>query len=563
MTTPRDLLTKAAAMGLTARVRWRLRQSGAGHGEQRAAFAQLLPKLAATSGGRAAGLEAGMNYEKFRRRVPLRTHEDFAPDIERMKRGEPDVLWPGHCTYFAVSSGTTAGRTKYLPVTRELLTHFRRAGLDSLVYYTARTGRTDVFLGRHLFLGGSSALTPLPERVGPEPAYAGDLSGITARDLPRWAEKVLYEPGREIAEMSDWPAKVAAIAERTWSRDITLLAGIPSWVLVLAEALRYRAIRAGRTIRHLEELWPHLQCFVHGGVPVGPFVRELRAALGPTVNFHEVYPASEGFIATQDTESAAGLRLMTRVGLFYEFLPLAQYDEAARGNLGAAAVPLEGVKPGVDYVLLLTTPAGLCRYVIGDVVRFVATSVPRLVYAGRTRLQLSAFGEHVIEKELTEALQTVGQRRGWIVANFHVAPVFVDSTEGARRGRHEWWIELKPAAGPDADGGAIATELDRELALRNEDYEAKRQGGGLEAPRLQFVPPGTFERWMRDHGKWGGQNKMPRCRSDRTVADALQTLVADPGSRTCPTGTCRLGKTVLDGAPCGRRPARVSQVLAT
>jgi hypothetical protein len=300
-------------------------------------------------------------------------------------------------------------------------------------------------------------------------------------------------------------------------------------VLVLAEALRYRAVRAGRTIRHLQELWPNLQCFVHGGVPIGPFAGELRGALGPTVNFHEVYPASEGFIATQDAESSAGLRLMTGVGLFYEFLPLAQYDEATRGNLGAAALPLEGVQRGVDYVLLLTTPAGLCRYVIGDVVRFVSTNVPRLVYVGRTRLQLSAFGEHVIERELTEALQAVGQRRGWTVANFHVAPVFVDSAAGTLRGRHEWWIELKHSSGPDAEDEAIAAELDRELALRNEDYEAKRQGGGLELPRLRLVAPGTFEQWMRAHGKWGGQSKMPRCRSDRTVADALQALAA--GSR--------------------------------
>jgi hypothetical protein len=529
MTTPRDWLTKTAAAGLTARVRQRLRRSGAGHREQQEAFAQLLPRLAATTGGHTAGLEAGMDYERFRRRVPLRTYEDFAPDIERMKWGEPDVLWPGRCPYFAVSSGTTAGRTKFLPVTPELLTHFRRAGLDSLLYYTARTGRTDVFLGRHLFLGGSSALTPVPERGGGEPAYAGDLSGITARDMPRWAEKVLYEPGREIAQISDWPAKVAAIAERTWSRDITLLAGIPSWVLVLAEALRCRAGCAGRTIRHLQQLWPNLQCLVHGGVPVGPFVDELRTALGPTVNFHEVYPASEGFIATQDAESAAGLRLMTGVGLFFEFLPLARYDEAARGSLGAAAVPLEGVQPGVDYVLLLTTPAGLCRYVIGDVVRFGSTDVPRLVYAGRTRLQLSAFGEHVIEKELTDALQMVGGRRGWSVANFHVAPVFVDSAAGTRRGRHEWWIELKAAADSGGEDEAVAAELDRELALRNEDYEAKRQGGGLEPPQVQFVPPGTFEQWMREHGKWGGQSKMPRCRSDRKVADALAALAAAPG----------------------------------
>jgi len=185
MTTPRDWLTQAAAAGLTARVRWRLRQSRAGHGEQHAAFAQLLPRLAATTSGDTAGLEAGMNYEQFRRRVPLRTYEDFAPDIERMKRGEPDVLWPGRCPYFAVSSGTTAGRTKYLPVTPELLTHFRHAGLDSLFYYTARTGRTDVFRGRHLFLGGSAALQQSLAAVGLTLAdYRNELrAGLLAERL--------------------------------------------------------------------------------------------------------------------------------------------------------------------------------------------------------------------------------------------------------------------------------------------------------------------------------------------------------------------------------------------
>jgi hypothetical protein len=452
--------------------------------------------------------------------VAPRTYEDLSPAVERMKRGEAGVLWPGPCAYYAVSSGTTAGRTKYLPVTDALLAHFRQAGLDSLLYYTARTGHAGVFRGRHLFLGGSTALTRLPESK-PFRAYAGDLSGITALNLPPSVEKHLYEPGAAVAQIADWPAKIAAIAERTHRLDITMLAGIPSWTLILAEALRARAARGGSRPASLQALWPRFECFVHGGVPLGPFEDELRAALGPTVKFHEVYPASEGFIAAQDAEARDGLRLMTDVGLFYEFLPMDCFDEARLAQLGARAVPLAGVQAGVDYALLLTTPGGLCRYVIGDIVRFTSTQPPRLHYVGRTRLQLSAFGEHVIEKELTDALIAVCQRQGWTIVNFHVAPIFANPMLGVNRGRHEWWIELKPGTIATPIGPPMGAALDAELQRLNDDYEAKRKGGGLDPPVVRLVMPGLFEHWMRHQGKWGGQNKMPRCRSDRQVADQL------------------------------------------
>jgi hypothetical protein len=459
-----------------------------------------------------------MPYADFQSAVAPRTYEDFAPWIERMKRGEADVLWPGRCAYFAVSSGTTAGRTKYLPITIEMLAHFRRAGLDSLCYYTRRTGHTRVFRGRHLFLGGSTALAPLDDEQ-PARAWGGDLSGITALHLPRWVERHLYEPGREIAQMENWPEKLRAIAARTQRRDITLVAGIPSWLLILAGEMR-RLADCGP----LTAIWPRLECLVHGGVPLGPFADELRAAFGPAVNFHEVYPASEGFIAAQDAEPEAGLRLIADAGIFYEFLPVRHFHEAGLSRLGAHAVPLAGVKCGVDYVLLMTTPAGLCRYVIGDVVRFVSTEPPRLVYVGRTRLQLSAFGEHVIEKELTDTLTAVATGRGLTVVNFHVAPRFAGPEPADSRGRHEWWIELKPAAGGPLEAEMVAANLDAEMQERNDDYRAKRQGGGLAVPLVRFVAAGTFERWMRAHGKWGGQNKMPRCRSDRAIADELAEM---------------------------------------
>lgn len=503
---------------MSAATGWRLRRSGSALHEQSKVFQRLAARLSRTSYWRAAGLEPAMHYRSFQSRLATHSYEHLAPAVDRMKRGEADVLWPGRCAHFAVSSGTTAGRTKYLPITAGMLDHFRQTGLDSLLYYAARTGRASVFRGRHLFLGGSTALTPLAE-AEPLRAYAGDLSGITALNLPAWVEKHLYEPGTEIAQIADWPAKLAAIVRRTASLDITLLAGIPSWVLILAAALRSHAAHGGRSIENVQDLWPNFECLVHGGVPLGPFRSELRAALGPTVNFHEVYPASEGFIAAQDADAGHGLRLMTNAGIFYEFIPMTGFDDTRLEQLGPLALPLTDVKVGVDYALVMTTPGGLARYIIGDIVRFVSTEPPRLIYVGRTKLQLSAFGEHVIEKEVTDALLAVCQRHGNTIANFHVAPIFADSRTGQKRGCHEWWIELHAGFTPAPT--QLALELDVELQRLNDDYEAKRRGGGLEPPVVHLVPRGTFEQWQRRQGKWGGQHKMPRCRSDREIADAL------------------------------------------
>jgi GH3 auxin-responsive promoter len=520
MPVPPKFLVNVGASILTARTRSRLqnKKSGAVPAQEKT-FRQLADTFAQTLLWREHGMETGIDYKKFRERIPLYPYEDLAPAIERMKHGEADVLWPGPCTFYAISSGTTAGRTKYLPINGPMIAHFRKAGLDSLLYYAARTRRTRVFCGRHLFLGGSTALAPIKE-VQPFAAYAGDLSGISALHLPPWVEKHLYEPGAEIAGMTDWPKKIQAIVARTSPLDITLLAGIPSWILILAEALRARAGGA----QNLQAIWPHLECLVHGGVPLGPFENELRAALGPTVNFHEVYPASEGFIAAQDADSAAGLRLLADAGLFFEFLPLSEFDENRLTILGLQAVPLAGVKPGVDYVLLLSTPAGLCRYIVGDVVRFISAEPPRLIYVGRTKLQLSAFGEHVIEKELTDALLAVCNHHGWTIINFHVAPIFANAATGRKRGQHEWWVELKVPTIETPTGPVMAPELDEELKRLNDDYEAKRNGGGLDSPVVRLVMPGVFERWMRSAGKWGGQNKMPRCRSDREIADQLAEI---------------------------------------
>jgi hypothetical protein len=401
-----------------------------------------------------------------------------------------------------------------------MLRHFKQCGLDSLLWYSARVGRAGVYRGRHLYLGGSTALSPI---AGSEPfeAYSGDLSAIAALNLPPWAEKQFFEPGPEIAQITDWPSKVAAITERTAKADITLLAGIPGWIQLLAEALRAASPRGNARVQHLQGLWPNFECFVHGGVPIAPFQDELRSVLGPTVNFHEVYPAAEAFVAAQDAEAGAGLRLMADAGVFYEFVPMSEFDDESLDDLGRKAVPLSGVAAGVDYALVLTTPSGLARYVIGDIVRFASTEPPRLSYVGRTNLRLGAFGENVIEKEITDSLVSVCRRNGWTIVNFHVAPLVASSTTGRGSGRHEWWVELRPGTTMTPTGPIMAVELDRELMRLNKDYGAMRSRGALDAPFVRLVMPGVFEHWMRFHGKWGCINKMPHCRSDRVIADEL------------------------------------------
>lgn len=510
---------------LTAGAEWRLRQKRRALGAQKRTFAALTGRLATTAFWRDAGIVANMSYDRFQAQVAPRGYAQLEPAIARMRRGEANVLWPGRCAFFAVTAGTTGGPVKSLPVTEEMLGHFRRAGRDSLLYYTVRVKHAAVFRGRHLYLGGSTALTPLAD-AQPHEAYAGDLSGITMLNLPAWVEQHLYEPGAALARLADSPEKLAALVARTRSLDITLLAGLPHWALLVAAALRESAGPGQGRIADLQALWPNFECFIHGGAPIGPFQDELRAALGPTVKFHEVYPASEGFIAAQDVEPGSGLRLMADVGLFYEFIPMADFDASRLEQLGRKVLPLDGVKTGVDYALLLTTPAGLARHVIGDVVRFTSLEPPRLIYVGRTQLKLNAVGENVIEKELTDALVGVCRRNGWSIVNFHVAPIFAHSPTGQNRGRHEWWVELRPGTIITPTGPNLAVELDLALQKLNDRYAARRKTGSLEAPAVRLVMPGVFEHWLRFRHKWGGHYTMPRCSADRLIADELAQITS-------------------------------------
>ncbi|MEO6568710.1 MAG: GH3 auxin-responsive promoter family protein, partial [Opitutaceae bacterium] len=424
---PKSFFTVGARI-LTARTARRLGRKKNDVPAQNRVLHGLVARLATTSFWKGAGLEAGMGYAQFKSRVPVRKYEDFAPAIERMKAGEPNVLWPGQCGCFSVTPRGAASKApepaRFFPVTAEMREHFREAAMESLFYYTARTGNTRVFQGRHLFLNGANPVTPTTAGK-PFETFAGNLR-VAAASLPEAIQKHFYEPGACLPQTSDWESNLDAIIKRTKPLNITLLAGIPSWLVRFADALRSQFGTSGESSFHLQKIWPNLDCVVHGGAPLAPFAEELRRILGPTVNFHEVYSASEAFIAAQDGEARSGLRLMAAAGIFYEFVPLEDFDEGRLANVGNKAVPFEDVRTGVDYAVLITTPGGLCRYIIGDVVRFVSTEPPRLQWIGRAGHQMTTFGERVTEKDLSDALITICQRNTWTIVNFHVAPLVHD-----------------------------------------------------------------------------------------------------------------------------------------
>ncbi len=505
----------------TAATEWKLRQKRAATGQQERTFAQLIAALATTSHWSLAGVERGMDYETFRARVPLQRHEDLAPAIARMVAGEKDVLWPGGCSLFAWTAGTATGEPRLVPMTDALLRHVRLAGYDAALYYTVRVRHAGAFRGRHLLLGSPPVLTPLP---GSSTAMAGELSGLAALTLPGWVDKHLYEPGLAAASEPDFAARIESIARRTQTRDITLVGGLPTWLLQLATAYGAPPAR-GQRAPALQTIWPNLEaCVTTGQLPM-PYLQQLRAACGASVVTHDVYAATEACIAVQDADFRSGLRLIADRGVFYEFLPFADYTAGQLGQLGPRARPLGEVETGVDYVILLTTPGGLARTVLGDVVRFTSLQPPRLHVIGGTELRLAQFGESVSERDVTDAVTQLCERQDWSLVNFHVAPLTgaADLT-GQAVGRHEWWVELKPGTVATPTGPQMAAELDAYLQKSNPTYAARRKAPGFDAPFVRLVMPGVFGHWQRFHGRVGNQAKIPRCRPDRRIADELAQI---------------------------------------
>lgn len=528
MTLAPDFLVKFLANYRVARLRRRLQSPQHAALAQATAFRQLTDGIARTEYGRQHGVTATMPYDSFRTHVPVRATRDFRAWTERMAGGEADVLWPGRCRTFAYTTGTVSGRPQPLPVTGDMLGHFRGALQDALLLFAARVGSVDVFLGRHLHTGASIARTSAGE------SSAGYLDAMAWLALSEWSQKNLYAPTRELARQPEGPAKTASIAERYGpGADVTLVAGTPTALLTLAQAAlaRHAASRA----ETLRGLWPRLECAVHTGALPTMLAEPLRALLGTGVHWHEVYAAAEGIFAAQDQDAGAGLRVLADSGVFFEFLPLHELSPGAGATPnGVACVPLASVQAGVDYALVVTTPGGLCRCLVGDRVRFVSTVPPRLIVTGRTDLQLNLAGEQVAERQLTELLLGVCARSDWELVDFHAAPYQLRSVPRPQ-GCHEWWIELRPGTVRTPTGPLLAVELDAELRQHNPDYHARRTSGALEAPIVRLVMPGTFAEWAQTHPAPGGAAKLSRCRNDRLVADQLAGIARfHPGTTQAP-----------------------------
>ncbi len=444
------------------------------------------------------------SYQDFVNRVPVGDYTAVQDDIERCKSGGQNILWPTPIKWFAMSSGTTSSRSKFIPVSQESLEdcHYA-AAKDLLCMYLNNNPNSKLFKGKGLRLGGSKQLD---KKAG---TSAGDLSSILIDNMPFWAD-YSSTPGNDIALLSDWETKMPAIIKASLPEKVTSLAGVPSWMLVL---LNNTLEVTGKN--HILEVWPDLEVFFHGGVSFDPYVDQYKALLPSNdVKYYESYNASEGFFGIQDSNDHKELLLMLDYGIFYEFIPMKTY-----GTPDEKVIPLDQVVAGENYAIVITTNGGLWRYKIGDTVRFTSTSPYRIKVTGRTKHHINVFGEELIIENAEEALKKTIQSIPCSIKDYTVAPVFM---EGKEKGAHEWMIEFDQHP---ADFEAFKIALDHELQQVNTDYEAKRYNNmTLNPPRIHKASKNLFYNWLKSKNKLGGQHKIPRLSNSRDYMEELLVL---------------------------------------
>jgi hypothetical protein len=461
---------------------------------QRAVLVQLMEMGAATAFGREHRLHEVRDHASLVQAVPLREYEGFVPYIERIIGGEVNVLWPGRPMYLCKTSGTTSG-AKYIPITPDSLPNHIGSARRALLAHIARTGDASFVDGKMIFLQGSPAL----ERKGAIPM--GRLSGIVANHVPGYLLKNRL-PSYAVNTIPDWESKVDAIVEETRQEDLRLISGIPAWVQMYFERL---LAHSGR--RTVKEVFPNFSLFVYGGVNYEPYRTRMEALIGARVPSVELFPASEGFIAYQDQGPGEGLLLVIDNGIYFGFVPMGGADRRPR-SIGEVEI-------NTQYAIVLYTNAGLWGYELGDTVRFVSLTPPRIVVTGRTKHFTSAFGEHVIAEEVEGAMQEAMARQPCAVVEFTLAPQPAPS-EGLPH--HEWYIEFSQL--PE-DLGAFTRALDESLQRRNPYYKDLITGHVLRPLVIRPVPRGAFAAWMRARGMNDAQSKMPRLANDRRYVEGL------------------------------------------
>lgn len=437
------------------------------------------------------------NHSDFAKAVPIRDYEQLKPYIEDAKQGLKDILWPGIPLYFAKTSGTTSG-AKYIPITTESMPHHITAARNALFCYIARSNNHRFVDGNMIFLSGSPEL----EKTGT--ILTGRLSGIVNHHVPQYLRQNQL-PTYNTNCIDDWETKLDAIVEETVHRDMRLISGIPPWMQMYFDRLNEKS---GKKVG---ELFPNLSLIVHGGVNIEPYKAKLIESIGRPVDMIETFPASEGFIAYQDSREQEGLLLNTHAGLFFEFVPA---DEIF--NEKPTRLALHEVKTGVNYALIISSNAGLWAYNIGDTIRFVSTEPYRIVVSGRIKHFISAFGEHVIGEEVEHALLSIANKYHIAITEFTVAPMIGDS-EGMSY--HEWFVEFETLPSHLSD---FAVQVDEALRSKNIYYEDLRKGSILAPLRIRPLRKNAFINYMKSKGKLGGQNKVARLSNDRTIAEELK-----------------------------------------
>ena len=485
---------------------WRLRQLNRQDAvaEQQRQLLKLVRRAKATRFGQEHGFGSVGSVADYQSAVPLRTYDTFwqsywEPSFPRLR----DVTWPGTIPYFALSSGTSSGITKHIPVSQAMVKANERAAIELLVHHIANRPHSRILGGANFMLGGSTRLRPLAPGI-----TAGDLSGLAANRVPWWARRRFF-PAGPLGEVTDWEEKTGLLARQSLKEDIRSISGTPSWLLLFFEELE-RLVPARE--RPLATWYPHLEMLVHGGVSFAPYrTRFAELLVGSGAEPREVYPASEGFIAIADRGPDQGLRLLADNGLFFEFVPVAELSASRPTRHWLATAEIE-----IDYALVLTSCAGLWSYILGDTIRFSDLHPPRLFVTGRTSYGLSAFGEHLTGEQIDRAVGAAAETIAGHVVDYTVGPVF----EG--RGHHLYIVEFQPSVTPK-QVATFCQSLDAHLAASNADYAEHRKGDfGMAPPQAVAVPPGSFAAWMKARDKLGAQNKVPRVVADSA---AFQVIV--------------------------------------
>jgi len=465
--------------------------------DQQSIFNQLLKVGAKTEFGKEHDFANIKTHEDFVKQVPLRDYEGFKPYIERIKQGRHNVLWKGQPIYFAKTSGTTSG-VKYIPITKDSIPNHINTARNALLCYMAESGNTKFADGKLIFLSGSPEL----ERVGGIPT--GRLSGIVNHHVPKYLRSNQL-PSYSTNCIEEWEEKLDKIVEETLNENMTLISGIPPWMQMYFDRLEEKS---GKKVG---ELFPNFSVMVQGGVAFEPYRAKLSESIGRHIDCIELFPASEGFFAFQDSQNAEGLLLNTNSGIFFEFVPAGEI-----ANPNPTRLTLKDVKIGENYALVINSNAGLWGYDLGDTVKFVSLDPFRIVVSGRTKHFISAFGEHVIGEEVESALLSAAAEEKVQVTEFTVAPVIAN---GSGKSYHEWLIEFER---PPADINTFSKKIDDHLRKKNVYYDDLIGGNILEQLHISVIKKNGFIDYMKSVGKLGGQNKVPRLSNDRRIADGLE-----------------------------------------